>query len=213
MTRQPNPHNLNPTALGSLDLDPAKPGEYLLHLRGFVESRAMEAIDWYLARKMPIARWSKALRLCAILLATLGAVLPLIGSTPLLGSGQGATIGTYGYVFLALSGAAVLLDKLFGFSSRWMRYMSTAMALQRRLAEFELDWAAVWLGVVDQTPSDAQKARLMELLRTFRLVIADELARETQTWVAEFENGMAQLERQARLEQQVKGEAGGGKSP
>lgn len=205
---KPDPHNLNLTALSALDLDPAKPADYLLKLRGFVEARALDAIGWYLTKKAPVARWSKVLRFCAILLATVGAVLPLIGATPLLGNGQGATMGNYGYVFLALSGAAVLFDKLFGLSSRWMRYMTTSMILQRQLAQFEMDWAAAWLEVVDQNPTTAQKEQLIGLLRAFRLAIADEVVRETQAWVAEFESGLAQLERQARFEQQVKGEAG-----
>nr|WP_295447694.1 SLATT domain-containing protein [uncultured Thiodictyon sp.] len=120
--RKSNPRNLNPATLGTLVLDPAKPGEYLLELRGFVESRALEAIGWYLHRKGSIANLSKFLRLCAIALATLGALLPLIGGTPLVEGILGQAADNYGYGCLALSGATVLLDKLFGFSSRWMRY-------------------------------------------------------------------------------------------
>jgi hypothetical protein len=203
----PLAHNLNPEILGDLNPDPARPAECLLQLRRYVESRTTDAIVWYLARKGPVARWSKVLRLSAIVLATAGAVLPLIGGTPLLDGTNGLLAGKYGYVFLALSGATVLLDRLFGLSSRWMRYMTTAMALQRRLAEFEMDWAASWLEVVDQHPTQDQRQQLVGLVRAFRFAVVDELEQETRVWVAEFQSGMAQLERQARLEHEIKSES------
>ncbi len=201
-------HNLSPEILGELDPSPDNPLDPLLKLRRFAELRALDTIEWYLAHKGGVAFWSKALRMTAIVLGTAGSVLPLIGGTPLLDGPHGMAAAKYGYVLLALSGATVLLDKLFGLSSRWMRYMTTAMAIQRHLAAFEMDWSATWLEIAGQKPTEEQRKRLIKLARAFRLAVVDEMALETQTWVAEFQSGMAQLERQAQIEQRIKTEPG-----
>jgi hypothetical protein len=198
--KQRQGRNLEPVALAELELDPKDATAYLLALRRSVEERARDAIAWYLRYKTPVAHWSKALRLGAIVLATAGAVLPLVGTTPLGDLIQGASAGEYGYVLLALAGALVVGDRVFGLSSRWMRYMVTAMALQRRLAQFEMDWAGWWLELGGQQPNPEQQARAIALLRDFRLAVVTEVEDETRVWVAEFESGLAQLERMTRQE-------------
>jgi hypothetical protein len=190
--------NLDPVPLAEVVLDPADPRAYLLALREFVDERAGDAIRWYLYHKVSVSRWSKWMRLMAIAIATLGTLMPLIGSTPVLSWLGTEATGNYGYGLLALAGAMILGDKLFGLSSRWMRYMTTAMALQRHQAEFEMDWAALWLDIGDQQPSSEQQAQVLRLLRNFRLAIVTEVEEETRIWVAEFESGLAQLERLAQ---------------
>jgi len=84
-----------------------------------------QAINWYLKRKGPISSISKILRIAAILTGTIGGLLPLLHA-PLLAAFFGQEVqnlnGQLGYVFLALAGAFVLADKVFGVSSKWMRY-------------------------------------------------------------------------------------------
>lgn len=127
-------------------------------------------------------------------------MLPLVGATPLGDLIQGASAGEYGYVLLALAGALVIGDRVFGLSSRWMRYMVTAVVLQRRLAQFEIDWADWWLKLGGQQPNPEQQAQAIVLLRDFRLAVVTEVEAETRVWVAEFESGLAQLERMTRQE-------------
>ena len=79
-----------------------------------------QAINWYLKRKGPISSISKILRIAAILTGTIGGLLPLLHA-PLLAAFFGQEVqnlnGQLGYVFLALAGAFVLADKVFGVSS------------------------------------------------------------------------------------------------
>ena len=143
------------------------------------------------------------------MLAAGGAVLPLLAGTPLLDSlstfarieDNGA--GKYGYVLFALAGAMVIGDKLFGLSSRWMRYMITATVLARRRAEFEMDWGALWLEIGAAAPTVEQQSRAISMLRGFRIAVVSEVEEETRVWVAEFESGLAQLERFTRYEQRA----------
>lgn len=185
-------------------LDPAKPAEYLSNLRKFAEDKAHEAIDWYMHRRRKIAFWSKALRMAAIVSASIGAILPLLQATPLLSGWLGGQLqtaaGELGYLFLALGGSFVVADKLFGVSTRWMRFITTAQALEHHLAVFEMDWASVWMELNENTPTDEQRKRLLALVSNFRVAIIDEVRQETSLWVAEFQSSLAQLERQARAD-------------
>src|SRR5262245_46361437 len=46
----------------------------------WVEGEAIRAASWYLHEKKPKARWSRLLRIVAILLATAGAALPFVAA-------------------------------------------------------------------------------------------------------------------------------------
>jgi hypothetical protein len=48
----------------------------------------------------------------------------------------------WGYVLPALAAACIGFDRFFGISSGWMRSMTTAQALERRLEQLQHDWAA-----------------------------------------------------------------------
>jgi len=77
--------------------------------------------------------------------------------------------GRLSYVFLALAGVFVLADKVFGVSSKWMRYMTTVMALKRHQAEFEMDWAKLLLESQGNPLSAEQQTGMIDLLTRFRL--------------------------------------------
>lgn len=81
--------------------------------------------------------------------------MPLAQGLPHAISGQ-ESLGHFGYIFLALAAGCVAMDKFFGFSSNWMRFMTTSLALQRHLAEFEMDWNILWLEIQDHKPTPEQ---------------------------------------------------------
>jgi len=198
-SKREDQRNLKPARLNLERLDPANPLEYLETIRDFVEEHALEAIQWYLRRKGPVSLWSKVLRFSALVLASIGAILPLLRAPVLPGFGDAAS--EFGYAFLALSGALVVGDKLFGLSSKWMRYMTTALSLQRKLADFELRWATrrLLLGG-GSPPGPAEIAEMIEMLRQFRHDVFAELQFETDTWKQEFQSSLRQLEAQAKLD-------------
>jgi len=138
------------------------------------------------------------LRLATIIFTTLGGLVPLL---------HGADVQLpfmdkpgYGYIYLALAAACLGLDRFFGLSSAWMRDLRTSMAMQRDLAEFQMDWAMAWPALRDGDPNDATQRELLTLLKRFHLRIADRVARETETWISEFQVNLAQLERNAKAD-------------
>ena len=190
------PRNLDPSELKQVDLNTDDPRTYLNGIYQYVKTQAIDAINWYLKRKGPASRFSKSLRLSAIIVGTLGAILPLLQSTDIiLKCFSSDNFSQYGYIFLALAGGCVLLDKLFGFSSNWMRYMNTIMRLQTLLAKFEMDWARLTLRIGSGSINEEQQKEMFDCLTEFRLDVMEELKNETQKWIEEFKSNMIQLEK------------------
>ena len=193
--------NLEPATLGDLALDPLDQVAYRDGIRRYAEDQTTHAIGWYLKRKGLISKISKGLRIAAIVLGTPGGLFPLL-PVPLMAAWLGPEAqnlnGQIGYVFLALAGAFVLSDKLFGVFSNWMRYVTTVMALKRYQAKFQMAWAKLLLEVQGNQPTADQQKSMLDRLTSFRLKVVGEMEQKTQTWVAEFKSNLAQLERQAR---------------
>lgn len=175
--------------------DWAEPAERLEELYRWSEERAIEAIDWYLRDRRWKRRMARALRLLSALFAVSGTVLPLVD---LAGRWHGAT--RWGYVALLLAAAALGADRVFGLTSGWMRDVSTAQAMQRRLEALQFDWASECvrevLGPTEGTASEAAE-RCLGVLRRFCEDVSDMVRAETSEWMLEFRAAMTQLPTQA----------------
>ena len=104
--------------------------ESLKILYAFAYKTAKEAIDWYWGKK-----WKgiigRALRFLAIVLTAAGGMVPLLLSADIENLGIVVVKPQYGYVLIAFAAAFVGLDKFFGFSSTWIRYVTTATTRPR----------------------------------------------------------------------------------
>jgi SMODS and SLOG-associating 2TM effector domain 2 len=163
----------------------------LAQLYRYAEGRAIDAIDWYLADKRGRRIWSRGLRLLVIVLVTAGGLQPLLDAAA---PGPGRT--AWGYVLLALAAACIGLDRFFGISSGWMRSMTTAQALERRLEQLQYDWAAECARSASRTVDPKQVQNRLALLRTFSDDVAAQMQQETAEWVLEFQSNLLRLERE-----------------
>lgn len=97
-----------------------------------------------------------------------------------------------GVVALALAGLLQGADRIFGWSSGWLRYITTVVAIESRSRRFELEWAGYLLarhGALD----DADVRNLFELARQYEDDTVRLQAEETSKWAAEFSTSMAAL--------------------
>jgi hypothetical protein len=164
-----------------------------------VEKNVIAASDWYMAkRKLPSmgARWS---RLLAILFVTLGGLAPLITSTFNLDVQKLGVTGTgIGYLFLAVAAACIALDRYAGFSSAWMRRVTTAQAIKRLLVDFRVQWPAL-LAEIEAKPggvvTTADVKPLFDRVAKLAGDAEDLITEETRLWKVEFESAFAQLEK------------------
>jgi conflict system pore-forming effector with SLATT domain len=161
----------------------------LTQLYRYAEGRAIDAIDWYLADKRGKRSWSRGLRLLAILLVIAGGLQPLLDA-----AAPGPSRTAWGYVLLAMAAACIGFDRFFGLSSGWMRSMTTAQALERRLGQLQYDWAAECARSAARTVDPKQAQNRLALLRASSDDMAALMQQETAEWVLEFQSNLLRLE-------------------
>jgi hypothetical protein len=175
----------------------------ILALYEHAENSAQNSIDWYGLNKNNLATWSRFLRRAAIFFTSVGGLIPLISAvgrvdvqTPVLD----LQFGQLGYLFLGLAASLIGYDKFFGYSSGWIRYITTKLALEKALTEFRMDWAMMVAKLGDKPPTADQTQLMIQRFKEFLLLINGLVEEETQTWIAEFKTNITELEKSAKAQ-------------
>jgi hypothetical protein len=153
-------------------------------------ARTMEA--WYSSHR----RWDRlagrALRVAALILGTVAAIIPILAE--IYGDGDRPGIAP-GWSAVALAGAAALvaLDRFYGFTAAWTRYMTAELRIERLRHEFEYAWQAA-RAAADDPPTETQTFEMLTLARALVLAVDDVVAAETGAWVTEFRSALDRAE-------------------
>ena len=164
----------------------------------YVEQQAQSAIDWYYRKKRTKALASRWLRLTAIILATIGGLIPLVISLPIVNKEW--ALEKWGYAVFGAAAGCIALDKFFGFSTGWVRYISTAQSIQNELYKFQLDWARAMSRLAGAVPNSAQIEEFLQLAKDFSSRVMQEVTQETQQWIVEFQSSLADLEKTTKAQ-------------
>lgn len=162
---------------------PSRPTVDVAELYEWAEGAAYAAINWYMVKKRRKARWSRRLRAMSAILAALGGTVPVAA----LASGMPA-LGNWGFALLALAGGCVAYDRFFGYSTAWIRYVSTAMMLRTQLNDFQLSW------IMLSAQPDLPKEQLVDHIHQFVSAVNDTIRRETEAWSIEFTSRFSEME-------------------
>ncbi|MCL6257452.1 SLATT domain-containing protein [Aquiflexum sp. TKW24L] len=159
-----------------------------------VISKANEASNWYAYSKKNKKKYSKWIRFWSIILFGFGGLIPLINAL-FLENDFKFNFLNLGYISIAFAGTLLLLDRFFGFSSGWIRYMTTEMEIQKKIREFELRWEIETFraDLVSIPPEEAKE--LLRMLMDFSVLIDEIVKEETSSWVTEFQSSMAELQK------------------
>lgn len=152
---------------------------------------AVGAEDWYAAKRRVQRRWGRMLRVSAIACGAVAAILPILSQ--IYTTDDKAAIAP-GWAAVALAGAAALvgLDRYFGFSSGWTRFMAAELRITRLRHEFEYAWQLARATAAAESRNDA--ATLLVLARDFVLGVDDAISSETGSWIAEFQMSLKRAE-------------------
>jgi len=174
--------------------DAAEPEKSLTGIHSYVIGEASKSVDWYWRAKRSKARPSQAIRFLAWILAAIGGLLPVIGY--LFQSHIPANLrdGLWASLLLGVAAALLGLDKAFGYSSGWARYVLTATNIRKALEEFRLDWAEL-MAKAGTSLTGENAALLIERAKKFRVDVESLVLEETKDWVTEFQSSMAQMEK------------------
>jgi hypothetical protein len=170
-------------------------------LRRDAETFANEAVAWYYAKKKSKAVASQACRALSIIFISVGGLMPVLGSVGVLAR-KLPGLSEWGYVFLGIGAAFIGLDKFFGFSSGWTRYILTAQMIQKTIYSFEIDWAKLQARVETRPLQQSEVEDFLQTVRTFYDSILGQITQETQQWAAEFQQSISDLEVQAKAKMQ-----------
>jgi len=151
---------------------------------------AQKQIQWYDSRRPLRRRLAQGVRGIALILATLGAICPL--AAPAMDKHWQSQLPILGYVFLAVGGLLVTIDKFFGFSNSWMRFASTQLSLEILLKEFQFDW------VLQQSkPYSAETS--IQKLKDFAGKVDGIVKQETDAWITDFKSNISDLEKMLKV--------------
>src|SRR5215472_15705052 len=186
-----------PSPLSNLSWKDADVDNSLRELREYVETEAQKQIAWYYAKKARKARMSVTLRFISIVLFVLGGLVPIIKAT--LPASATATLpfdfGQAGYLLIGVAAGCIGLDRFFGYSTGWIRYVTTAMAIEKSLEEFRLEWTRNMAKMRGTPPTTEHLETLIQTCAAFSLAIKSQVEQETKAWVLEFQNNLSQLEK------------------
>ena len=166
----------------------------LARLKAFAASRAGEAVSYYRRVRTPKKWWAIRLRVLSLVFAGTSGILPLLSQIFTDSQGRPVVAPAWASVFLALAAGAIAIDRYFGFSSAWMRFMASELKISRTLDQFELDWEATRAGMKDGTRTGDTAQTLMDGASRFVGDIADIVSRETAEWMSEFRETLRQLD-------------------
>lgn len=156
--------------------------------------KAKGASTWYVKNQKWMKRLSKLIRLFSIILFGLGGLIPMVNSL-LLENQSDLKIVNLGYIAIAIAGTLLLVDKFFGFSSGWIRFITANMEIDRMIVEFEMRWKIETFGKDLEKISEEDGKVLLTLLMDFIFQINEVMKQETNSWVSEFQSNLAELQK------------------
>ena len=190
-----NNQNIQAAPPGALIWDHADPSKSLMDLLAYVEGEADKAINWYWRNKQWKSRLSRSIQFGAVVLTAAGGIAPiLVQIRKNTGTPSTFDSGLWASLCVGLAAALIGLDKAFGFSSGWARYVLTATSIHKALGEFRLDWQALSADL-SQTPKPEQVTALIQRAKDFISTAEGLVLQETKDLVSEFQSNMAQIER------------------
>jgi low affinity Fe/Cu permease len=164
-----------------------------------VVDTAARAINWYLVARRPKKRWAQRLRVGAIVMVAVAGVLPVLSQ--ILGTRTSEVIQpAWATVALAIAVALIALDRFFGFSSAWARYMATGQAISAALNQFRIDWQKSSCQFPADGLSHDSIDHLLDLAKALAIKTDDLIQAETLQWVKEFRETLTEIERSAANE-------------
>lgn len=170
--------------LGQLDWSVPGREESLAEVFDHAVGVATTAEGWYRAKKQSKRRGAIWLRVAAIVLTAVAAILPIVGQIFTDANGAPAIAPGWAAVVLGVAAALIGLDRFFGFTSAWMRFISAELAIASLRRDFEYEWETARAAVSTLT-SEYVKDRLAKA-HELEKAVDDAVAAETNTWIAEF---------------------------
>jgi SMODS and SLOG-associating 2TM effector domain 2 len=187
-----------PDNLSELDWSERNRGESIAALKAYVTRRANDAVAYYQYAKKPKKQWAIWLRMGSLIFAGLAGIIPIVSQLFAREDGSPVIQPAWASIALALAAGSLAIDRFFGYSTAWMRFMASELKVRRALDAFELEWEASRSSWSGREPSDEQVQEMIGRANRFLATIGDIVREETEQWMTEFREAMRQLDERAK---------------
>ena len=196
-------HDVQPKEISQLDWSSVNRREAIHTVFLRAEKHATEAIRWYLLSKQGKKRCAQSLRLGVISLTALAGLIPILGELHVFPFSTAWASAALGFAALLLA-----IDKFFGCSTAWMRFIAAEHEIRQCLHEFQMDYEielASWDGA---EPDVEQTQKILNRCKVFLYQVDGIIRQETDKWLAEFQDAIKQIDSAAAAKPE-KSETGG----
>lgn len=185
--------DISTTKLEGWDLYKNKlPDEVLASVYAHIEATSLMMCGWYWSSIRTKRRTSIWVRALAFVLLLFGTTFPIFAALQAAAEHK-LLLTQLAVAFLAIAGLTQLADRVFGWSSGWMRYITTVTTMENLTRAFQLEWAKYLVSKSDPLSADDAKS-LFDLAKALEQELIKLQAEETTKWVAEFNSGVSLLE-------------------
>lgn len=170
----------------------------LVKVLAYALAQADGAIEWYLKAKRSKRQWARWLRMGAILFTAMAGILPVLIQIQQTRPQAWSLAPGWASVMLAIALLFVAVDRFFGFSAAWMRYITAELQIKQLKEGFELDAHAALASFQGRAPSPEQLQGMLASIRSFVDQVNTIVAQETAKWVDEFREALKQIDENVR---------------
>jgi hypothetical protein len=186
-------HDLDGGVLPHLDWNAPDP-DPLTVIWEHTIGHATKTEGWYAKKRSAKRIGGQVLRVGSIALAAAAALIPILAE---LWTDDGDAVIPPGWASAALILAAslIVLDRYFGFSTGWTRFMVTELKVARIRHDFEYAWEETISAPGDE---NQKRSELLRLARGLAKAIDDEVEHESEIWSSEFQASLDATAREMR---------------
>lgn len=166
-----------------------------------VSEEAMNAINWYLNKKRRKKNGAVFTRVGMIVMVSIAGIFPML--VQIFSQWNIVIQPVWTSVFIGVAAALAALDRFFGFTSGWVRYIASETRLRQILSEFNLEWEskrAKWEGEI---PNSDQVQEMISLAKSLVTQVNTIVQKETGAWIAEFKSSLKDLDDAIKIESDV----------
>ncbi|NOS88260.1 MAG: SLATT domain-containing protein [Methylococcaceae bacterium] len=210
LTEKPKPTPTRPTQLGG-DLQAANSAELYWDDQNRkqsvdvvfkrAEDHALNAIDWYLYAKANKRKCAQTLRLGTIAASAIAGLLPLLSQ--IFQNQLSSLSPAWTTIALGVAGVLMAIDKFFGCSNAWMRFIATEHRIRQALHEFQMDYDIAQASWAENLPTAEQAQAMLARCKTFISQVDAFILQETNEWLTEFQNAIKQKDEPAAISKPI----------
>lgn len=155
-------------------------------------SEAEAILSWYPKKRISFRMYSQLIRLGTVVLAGLGGIMPLLELA--FQGNEDMRLVNYGYVAFSVAASLFLLDKYFGFSTGWMRFMLAEVEIKKVISEKKNEWIYYQITYRGKELTKEEIRTILDFNNSLSNAVNNLVIKETKEWINEFKSTYKSLE-------------------